>query len=90
MAALRMGGELRIADWAKVRLLVGDQTHLARVATTTMSAPTKDVADREQTANPGRHRRLQDGDADSGRLSADTIAIVFSVCVGVCGYLLQA
>jgi hypothetical protein len=91
MAALGTGGELSIADRAKIRLLVGDRTHLARVAT--MSPPSKDVADRdrsEQAAAPGRHRQLQDGDADRGTLSADTIAIVFSVCVGVCGYLLQA
>jgi hypothetical protein len=92
MAALSTGGELSIADRAKVRLLVGDQTHFARVART-MSLPTEDVADREQGEQAsfwGSHRRLQDGGSDRGGLSADTIAIVFSVCVGVCGYLLQA
>ena len=91
MAALSTGGELSIADRAKVRLLVGDQTHLARMSA--LSAPSEAVADRdqgEQAVNPGRHRQLQDGDAGRGTLSADTIAIVFSVCVGVCGYLLQA
>ena len=92
MAALSTGGELSIADRAKVRLLVGDRMHLARVAT--MPAPSEDVApyldQGEQAAAPGRHRQLQDGGADRGTLSADTIAIVFSVCVGVCGYLLQA
>ena len=91
MAALSTGGELRIADRAKIRLLVGDQAHLARMSG--LSAPSGDEADREQgeqAAAPGRHRQLQDGDPDRGGLSDDTIAIVFSVCVGVCGYLLQA
>ena len=58
-----------------------------------MPDPSEDVADRdhsEQAAARGQHRQLQDADADRGTLSADTIAIVFSVCVGVCGYLLQA
>jgi hypothetical protein len=91
MAALSTGGELSIAARAKIRLLVGDQTHLARLSG--LSAPSEDEAARdqgEQAAAPGRHRQLQDGDAGHGTLSADTIAIVFSVCVGVCGYLLQA
>jgi hypothetical protein len=92
MATLSTGGELSIADRAKIRLLVGDQTHVARVART-MPLPMEDVADRdqsEQAALLGSHHRLQDGGDDRGVLSADTIAIVFSVCVGVCGYLLQA
>ena len=58
-----------------------------------MSPPSEDVTYRnqgEQTTAPCRHRQLQDADVDRGTLSADTIAIVFSVCVGVCGYLLQA
>jgi hypothetical protein len=91
MAALSTGGELSIADRAKIRLLVGEQTHLARLVMT--PSPSEDVADRdqgEQAAARGRRRQLQDGGADRGTLSADTIAIVFSVCVGVCGYLLQA
>ena len=91
MAALGTGGELSIADRAKIRLLVGDQMHLARIAT--MPSASEDAANRdqsEQATPPGRHRQLQDGGADRGTLSADTIAIVFSVCVGVCGYLLQA
>ena len=92
MAALSTGGELSIADRAKIRLLVGDRTHLDRVVAT-IPSPSEDVADRDQhkqAAAPSRHRQLQDGDADRDTLSADTIAIVFSVCVGVCGYLLQA
>ena len=92
MTALSTGGELSIADRAKIRLLVGDQTHLAGVVM--MPIPSEDVApvrdQGEQAAARGRHRQLQDGGADRGTLSADTIAIVFSVCVGVCGYLLQA
>ena len=91
MAALSTGGELSIADRAKIRLLVGDQTHLAGVVM--MPIPSEDVApDRDQSeqAAARQHRQLQDGGADRGTLSADTIAIVFSVCVGVCGYLLQA
>eukprot|EP01052_Picozoa_sp_SAG31_P037363 SAG31_NODE_4813_length_2941_cov_5.007741_2_plen_523_part_00 len=44
MTTLSTGGELSIADRAKIRLLVGDQTHVARVART-MSLPTEDVAD---------------------------------------------
>jgi hypothetical protein len=91
MTALGTAGELSIADRAKIRLLVGDQTHLARVVM--LSAPSEDVADRdqdEQATAPCQRRQLQDGSVDRSTLSADTIAIVFSVCVGVCGYLLQA
>ena len=90
MNALSTGGELSIADRAKIRLLVGDQTHMARVVM--MSSHLEDVADHDQTEQAtlsGRHRQLQE-DAARGTLSTDTIAIVFSVCVGVCGYLLQA
>ena len=59
MTALSTAGELSIADRAKIRLLVGEQTHLARV--TTMPSPSEDVADRdpgEQAAARGRHRQL--------------------------------
>ena len=88
MATLRTGGELSIADRAKIRLLVGDREHLARVAMVS-SSPFSGSEEEEQAAP--RHRQLQDeGDSDHGTLSADSIAIVFSVCVGVCGYLLQA
>jgi hypothetical protein len=45
--------------------------------------------DCDQAGTP-HHRQLQDQGTDRSTLSADTIAIVFSVCVGVCGYLLQA
>ena len=46
----------------------------------------------EQAAPPGHRRQLQDGEGTDGHgtLSADTLAIVFSVLVGVCGYLMQA
>ena len=37
-----------------------------------------------------RHRRLQDDEGGSTGLSADTIAIVLSVFVGICGYVVQA
>ena len=58
-----------------------------------MAAPdrTRDDADQgEPATTPGHHRRLQDQDTDRSTLYADTIAIVLSVIVGVCGYLLQA
>ena len=90
MTALRTGGKLSIADRAKIRLLIGDSDHLARVST---SSPSSSAMDRDQDrdeAAPRHHRQLQDQDTDRSTLSADTIAIVFSVCVGVCGYLLQA
>eukprot|EP01052_Picozoa_sp_SAG31_P003003 SAG31_NODE_110_length_24476_cov_9.909654_20_plen_304_part_00 len=91
MDELRTGGELSIADRAKIRLLVGDREHLARVLT----APTSHMQEESEDGRiqyeqgvPRPHRQLQDQSNDS--LSADTIAIVFSVFVGVCGYLLQA
>ena len=79
MAALQSGG-LGIADRAKIRLLVS------------MAAPVdRTRADHgEQVTTPGHRRQLQDQDTDRSTLSADTIAIVLSVIVGVCGYLLQA
>ena len=46
MTALSTGGELSIADRAKIRLLVGDQTHLARMSG--LSAPSEDEADHDQ------------------------------------------
>ena len=90
MTALRTGGKLSIADRAKIRLLVGDSEHMARVPT---SFPWRNTMDRHQDhddAASRHHRQLQDQGTDRSTLSADTIAIVFSVCVGVCGYLLQA
>ena len=48
-----------------------------------------DHHDRDESA-AWHHRKLQDQGTDRSTLSADTIAIVLSVCVGVCGYLLQA
>ena len=89
MTALRTGGKLSIADRAKIRLLVGGAPP-ARVST---SFPSSSAMDRDQDrdeAAPRHHRQLQDQGTDRSTLSADTIAIVFSVCVGVCGYLLQA
>ena len=90
MTALQTGGKLNIADRAKIRLLVGDLKHLARLST---SSPSSSAMDRDQDrdeAGHWHHRQLQDQGPDRSTLSADTIAIVFSVCVGVCGYLLQA
>jgi hypothetical protein len=90
MTALRTGSKLSIADRAKIRLLVGDSQHLARVSASTPSSSAMGCdQDRDESA-PRHHRQLQDQGTDRSTLSADTIAIVFSVCVGVCGYLLQA
>ena len=85
---------LSIAERSKIRMLVGDQEHLARVSMMS-SSPSGFVANQghgnqaEQTA-PRHHRKLQDQDTGRSTFSAHTLAIVFSVCVGVCGYLLQA
>ena len=89
MDELRSGGELSIVDRAKIRLLVGDREHLARVLAAPPSQMNKPAHGHIQDAQPASlHRQLQDQSNDS--LSADTIAIVFSVIIGVCGYLLQA
>ena len=75
---------------AKIRLLVSNLEHLARIST---SNPSRSAIDGDQDcdeAAPQHHCHLQDQDTDCNTLSADTIAIVFLVCVGVCGYLLQA
>eukprot|EP01051_Picozoa_sp_SAG22_P007942 SAG22_NODE_577_length_8975_cov_12.406827_15_plen_324_part_00 len=100
MAELRTGGKLSIADRAKIRLLVGDTAHLARVSMMSSPHPSGSSApaagqnqggqEGERTA-PRHVRQLQeDGDSGSGALSADTLAIVFSVLVGVCGYLFRS
>ena len=90
MTALRTGGKLSIADRAKIRLLVGDLEHLARISTSNPSSTEMDDDQDRAEAGPWHRRQLQDQGTDRSTLSADTIAIVFSVCVGVCGYLLQA
>ena len=97
MAELRKGGELSIADRSKIRLLVGDREHLARVSavsSSSFSAGTAEAGGQRDEGEPvaSGHRRLQDqgSGASSDTLSADNVAIVFSVLVGVCGYLLQA
>ena len=93
MSELRASSQLSIAVRAKIRLLVGDTEHLARVSKTS-SVPALErpaAADHDHgQAYPHQHRQLQDGANDTDKLSFDAIAIVFSVCVGVCGYLLQA
>eukprot|EP01051_Picozoa_sp_SAG22_P005982 SAG22_NODE_375_length_11547_cov_12.885657_1_plen_423_part_10 len=89
MHKLRTSGRLSIADRAKIRLLVGDREHLARVMirpTSQMTEPADTHAQGEQAAI--RHRQLQDQDTDT--LSVDSLAIAISVLVGTCGYVLQA
>eukprot|EP01051_Picozoa_sp_SAG22_P000459 SAG22_NODE_13_length_33548_cov_57.167773_11_plen_310_part_00 len=96
MTTLRAGGELSIADRGKIRLLVGDLEHLARVSSMPpgphFSGSATDRDTQHEQAAPRHHRQLQagGGNTDRSTLSADTIAIVLSVFVGVCGYLLQA
>eukprot|EP01051_Picozoa_sp_SAG22_P001845 SAG22_NODE_76_length_22248_cov_14.352070_11_plen_347_part_00 len=101
MTELRTGGKLSIADRAKIRLLVGDAAHLARVSVVSSSHPSGTSSataagqkhdDQEGERAALRHsRQLQeDGGSGRGALSADTLAVVFSVSVGVCGYLFQA
>eukprot|EP01052_Picozoa_sp_SAG31_P034340 SAG31_NODE_4001_length_3676_cov_16.072127_3_plen_321_part_00 len=106
MGELRTSGALSIADRAKIRLLVGDREHLARVVlTASLSQVEEPAGGRAQggQAVPQTHRLLQEQgtastlsagrqlqDARDNSLSFDTIAIVFSVFIGVCGYLLQA
>eukprot|EP01051_Picozoa_sp_SAG22_P006765 SAG22_NODE_454_length_10311_cov_4.304446_1_plen_590_part_00 len=102
MTELRTGGKLSIADRGKIRLLVGDAAHLARVSMLSSSHPSGSTAARPgqgknnddqegERAAPRNVRQLQeDGDSGSGALSAVTLAIVFSVLVGVLGYLFQA
>ena len=94
MSELRASSQLSIAVRAKIRLLVGDTEHLARV-TKIPSVPDLERAvaadhSHDQAAPQDQHRQLQDAANDTDKLSFDAIAIVFSVCVGVCGYLLQA
>ena len=90
MAALRTGGEVSLADRAKVQLLVGGMDHFARVSMMSSTLFLGSATDGDQSA-PQHHRQLQeDKGSDRGTLSADTLAIMFSVLVGVCGYLLQA
>ena len=90
MTALQTGSKLSIADRAKIRLLVGDSQHLARISTSPPSRSEMGCGQDRDEAAAWHHRQLQDQGTDRSTLSADTIAIVFSVCVGVCGYLLQA
>ena len=100
MSELRSNSKLSVAVRAKIRLLVGDAEHLARVSKISAFAPASESAaaadsghdQREQAASRQhrQHRQLQDGATGTDKLSFDAIAIVFSVCVGVCGYLLQA
>eukprot|EP01052_Picozoa_sp_SAG31_P036404 SAG31_NODE_4538_length_3155_cov_5.869437_3_plen_161_part_00 len=88
MHELRTSGKLSIADRAKIRLLVGDREHLVRVLAPSRSRMKESTGYHQgEQAMPG-HRQLQDQGSDA--LSADTLAIVFSVLVGTCGYLLQA
>eukprot|EP01051_Picozoa_sp_SAG22_P001509 SAG22_NODE_60_length_23423_cov_8.445250_13_plen_147_part_00 len=69
MAALRAGGGLGIADRAKIRLLVGDREHLARVSGIILD---QNHNGQGEQAAP-RHRQLQEEDggaADRSTLSA--------------------
>eukprot|EP01052_Picozoa_sp_SAG31_P033650 SAG31_NODE_3830_length_3842_cov_2.970345_3_plen_278_part_00 len=92
MAELRTGTKLSIADRAKIRLLVGDRDHLARVLLTPLSSSSDELADVDHLGQGEQpqvswRRQLQE---DRDTLSTDTIAVVFSVFIGVCGYLVQA
>eukprot|EP01052_Picozoa_sp_SAG31_P001737 SAG31_NODE_58_length_29669_cov_20.244978_28_plen_102_part_00 len=78
MRELRQNG-LRIADRAKIRLLIGGlDTRLASVV---------ESDDPSTTLSNSQRRRGQDREhADcGGAMSMDTIAIVFSVLVGAAG-----
>eukprot|EP01052_Picozoa_sp_SAG31_P010379 SAG31_NODE_567_length_14028_cov_4.022328_18_plen_593_part_00 len=91
MDELRANGGLRIADRAKIRLLIGDRAHLTRFMLPTAAHDAG--AQHSSASHPCRstHRLLQNADdSSSNTLSLDTIAIVLSVFCGVCGYLLQA
>lgn len=102
MSKLRTSSKLSIAVRAKMRLLVGDAEHLARVSKISPSPASRSAKDVDHGSSQGvpgvpatprqhrQHRQLQDGATGTDKLSFDAIAIVFSVCVGVCGYLLQA
>eukprot|EP01052_Picozoa_sp_SAG31_P035000 SAG31_NODE_4164_length_3518_cov_6.234864_4_plen_361_part_00 len=81
MDTLRAAGELSLGDRAKIRLLVGDREHIARVSANGHAASPRLIHYR---------RQVQDSDETGQTLSVDTIAIVFSVLVGVAGYMVQA
>eukprot|EP01052_Picozoa_sp_SAG31_P016667 SAG31_NODE_1112_length_9855_cov_13.754203_9_plen_115_part_00 len=95
LTELRTSG-LSPADRAKVRLLVGDRSHLeslaqgAARATASCSGFDEDdlsLGDRLADLTP-LMRKLQSSGADTG-MSTDTIAIVLSVLVGAVGYVVQ-
>eukprot|EP01052_Picozoa_sp_SAG31_P035995 SAG31_NODE_4424_length_3246_cov_1.533524_3_plen_226_part_00 len=79
MGQLKDSG-LRIGDRTKLRLLVGDHSHLLRVAGLQLEDSSQ------------RLRRAQEASTtadDDGGLSLDTIAIIASITIGAVGYFVQ-
>eukprot|EP01052_Picozoa_sp_SAG31_P007869 SAG31_NODE_384_length_16414_cov_7.492308_2_plen_223_part_00 len=78
--------DMSLGDKSKLRLLLGDQGHLARLS---IEDPQLEMPEKFSLTNLPRLRGLQeDGSADG--MSADTVVIVLSVLVGAAGYVLQA
>ena len=84
---------LSLGDRAKVRLLIGDRTHLGRFAQLgIIMESSKSSTDSARTSYKEDQfpRLLQEKTESDGGMSMDTMAIVLSVLVAAAGYFVQA
>ena len=77
-----------IGELAKIRLLVGDQEHLSRIASVekTEHEDEHQPPNRRPSSGHSQERRWLQEQADDG-MSMDTVAIVLSLLVGAAGYI---
>ena len=88
MEELRARG-VSVADRGKIRLLLAGEVRAAGPAMSRLSpgAATESAAEAQQSPLQSSTRQLQE--ATGAGVSADALAIVFSVLVGAAGYLVQ-
>eukprot|EP01052_Picozoa_sp_SAG31_P003824 SAG31_NODE_151_length_22216_cov_37.572139_7_plen_514_part_00 len=93
MQQLKSNRGISIGDRSKLRLLIGDSDHVARIAQSDARCGT-DFRHRNPTERPHLYmngRRLQDEyPPQQEGLSVDTIAIAITVLLGAAGYIIQA
>eukprot|EP01052_Picozoa_sp_SAG31_P002303 SAG31_NODE_81_length_27131_cov_4.775283_8_plen_430_part_00 len=77
-----------IGELAKIRLLVGDQEHLSRIASVEKRGHEDEhqPPNRRPSSGHSQERRWLQEQADGG-MSMDTVAIVLSLLVGAAGYI---
>ena len=77
-----------IGELAKIRLLVGDQEHLSKIASVEKREHEDDhqPPNRRPSSGHSQERRWLQEQADDG-MSMDTVAIVLSLLVGAAGYI---